>query len=96
MVKKLYSDLPKSQQQDLKQNNTELQFSHTKEYNNENLENCKNIFWIKRKVKKTRICVTLVSIYLLKGNDRNTITTYEICSKLTIKTPIASFWCVYC
>lgn len=38
MVKKLYSDLPKSQQQDLKQNNTELQFSHTKDYNNENLE----------------------------------------------------------
>ena len=26
-------------------------------------------------------------IYLLKGNNRNTRTEYEVCSKLTTKTP---------
>ena len=38
-------------------------------------------------------------IYLLKVNNRNTRTSCEICSKLTIKTPercLASFWCLYC
>ena len=38
-------------------------------------------------------------IYLLKGNNRNTRTRCEICSKLTIKTPKryqTSFWCLYC
>ena len=29
----------------------------------------------------------LAGIYLLKVNNRNTRTRYEICSKLTIKTP---------
>ena len=28
-----------------------------------------------------------VGIYLLKGNNRNTRARYELCSKLTIKTP---------
>ena len=35
-------------------------------------------------------------IYLLKVNNRNTRTRCEICSKLTIKTPERSFWCLYC
>ena len=37
--------------------------------------------------------------YMFKVNNRNTRTRYEICSKLTIKTPErrqASFWCLYC
>ena len=34
-------------------------------------------------------------IYLLKVNNRNTRTRFEICSKLTMKT-MASFWCLYC
>ena len=32
-------------------------------------------------------------IYLLKVNNRNTRTSCEICSKLTIKTPERSHWC---
>ena len=35
-------------------------------------------------------------IYLLKVNNRNTRTRCEICSKLTIKTPERTFWCLYC
>ena len=35
-------------------------------------------------------------IYLLKVNNRNIRTRCEICSKLTIKTPERSFWCLYC
>ena len=31
-------------------------------------------------------------IYLFKGNNRNTIKKYEICSKLTIKTPERRQW----
>ena len=38
-------------------------------------------------------------IYLLKVSNRNTRTSYENCSKLTIKTPerrqMTSFWCLY-
>ena len=37
--------------------------------------------------------------YMFKVNNRNTRTTCEICSKLTIKTQErrqASFWCLYC
>ena len=37
-----------------------------------------------------------VGIYLLNVNNRNTRTRCEICSKLTIKTPWALFWCLYC
>ena len=37
-----------------------------------------------------------VGIYLLKVNNRITRSRCEICSKLTIKTPVASFWCIYC
>ena len=37
-------------------------------------------------------CFT-VSIYLLKFNNKNTRTSCEICSKLTIKTPEWSHWC---
>ena len=33
-----------------------------------------------------------VDIYLLKGNNRNTRTRCEICSKLTIKTPERCHW----
>ena len=32
------------------------------------------------------------SIYLLKVNNRNTRTWYEICSKITIKTPEQRQW----
>ena len=32
-------------------------------------------------------------IYLLKVNNRNNRTRYEICSKLTIKTPERRKWC---
>ena len=35
-------------------------------------------------------------IYLFKVNNRNTKARCLICSKLTIKTPMASFWCLYC
>ena len=37
-------------------------------------------------------------IYLPKFSNRNITKRYEICSKLTIKTPkrrLASFWCLY-
>ena len=34
--------------------------------------------------------------YMVKVNNRSTRTRCEICSKLTIKTPMASFWCLYC
>ena len=33
-----------------------------------------------------------VGIYLLKVNDRNTKTRYEICSKVRIKTPERCQW----
>ena len=35
-------------------------------------------------------------IYLFKVNARNTRTRCEVCSKLIIKTPDRSFWCLYC
>ena len=38
-------------------------------------------------------------IYLLKVNNRNTRTWYEICLKLTIKASerrLELFWCLYC
>ena len=35
-----------------------------------------------------------VGIYLLKVNDRNTRTRCEICSKLTIKTPLRQLYCL--
>ena len=34
--------------------------------------------------------------YMFEVNNRNTRARFEIYSKLTIKTPIASFWCLYC
>ena len=34
--------------------------------------------------------------YMFKVNNRNTRTRCEICSKLVIKTPERSFWCLYC
>ena len=34
--------------------------------------------------------------YMFKVNIRNTMTRCEISSKITIKTPVALFWCVYC
>ena len=35
--------------------------------------------------------------YMFKVNNRNTTTRCEeICSKLTIMTPLASCWCLYC
>ena len=34
-----------------------------------------------------------VGIYLLINNNRNTRTRFEICSKLTIKTPERRQWC---
>ena len=51
---------------------------------------------------KPRIVLCLpvsAGIYLLQVNNRNTRTKYEICSKLTIKTPEwcqASFWYLCC
>ena len=33
-----------------------------------------------------------MGIYLLKANNGNTRTRYEICSKLTIKTPERRYW----
>ena len=32
-------------------------------------------------------------IYLLKVNNRNSRARYEICSKLTVKTPERGHWC---
>ena len=34
-------------------------------------------------------------IYLFKVNNGNTRTMCEICTKLTIKSPMTSFWCLY-
>ena len=45
------------------------------------------------------LCMLLhrpAGIYLLKVNSRNTRTMCEICSKLTLKTPMVSFWCLFC
>ena len=36
--------------------------------------------------------MTILPIYLLKGNNRNPRTSCEICSKLTIKTPEQRYW----
>ena len=36
-----------------------------------------------------------VGIYLLKVNNKNTKTRYEICSKLAIKTPERRYWHKY-
>ena len=36
--------------------------------------------------------ISPAGIYLLKVNERNTITRCEICSKLTIKTPERRRW----
>ena len=33
-------------------------------------------------------------VYMFKVNNRNTRTTYEICSKLTIKTTEWCHWCI--
>ena len=35
---------------------------------------------------------TLVSNYMFQVNNRNTRTMYEICSKLTMKTPERRHW----
>ena len=35
-------------------------------------------------------------IYLFRVNNTYKGTTCEICSKLTIKIPVTSFWCLYC
>ena len=40
---------------------------------------------------KNKVIIT-ADIYLLKDNNINTITKYEICSKLTIKTPERHQW----
>ena len=37
-----------------------------------------------------------VDIYMFEVNYRNTRTRCEICSKLTIKRRLESFWCLYC
>ena len=42
------------------------------------------------------ISIVQAGIYLLKVNNRYTRTKCEICSKLTIKMPLASFWYLYC
>ena len=46
--------------------------------------------------KRKFLCGSLytfpVGIYLMKGNNRNTRTRCEICSKLTIKTPERRQW----
>ena len=34
--------------------------------------------------------------YMFKVNSRNTKTRCKVCSKLTIKTPLALFRCIYC
>ena len=34
--------------------------------------------------------------YMFNVNNRNTRTRFEICLRLTIKTPKRSFWCFYC
>ena len=36
------------------------------------------------------------SIYMFKGNNKNTGRRCEICSKLTTEMPLALFWCLYC
>ena len=41
-------------------------------------------------------CTTPAGIYLLKVNNRNTRARCEICPKLIIKIPEASFWYLYC
>ena len=47
----------------------------------------------------TPTCIDLIlpnELYLFKVSNRNFNKRCEICSKLTIKTPMTSFWCYYC
>ena len=46
-------------------------------------------------IPKQKNYPTPADIYLLKVNNRNIRASCEICSKLTVKTPLASFWCFY-
>ena len=57
---------------------------------------------VKQKTKSKKSSLFTIfpaGIYLLKVNNRNNRTRWEICSKLTIKIPerrLASFWYLYC
>ena len=51
-----------------------------------------SVFSITWSLKATYLWAMSVGIYLLKGNNRNTRTRCEICSKLTIKTPERRQW----
>ena len=51
-----------------------------------------SVFCITWSLKATYLWAMSVGIYLLKGNNRNTRTRREICSKLTIKTPERRQW----
>ena len=42
-----------------------------------------------------RLWPKLASIHLLKVDNRNTRTRFEICSKLTIETPERRHWCCF-
>ena len=50
-------------------------------------------FFILLKDLRVFTCGFPISIYLLKVNNRSTITRCEICSKLSIKTPTRRHWC---
>ena len=54
------------------------------------------ILWFNEGKNLVKSNLNPAGIYLLKVNNRNTRTRCEICSKLTIKTPERSFWCLYC
>ena len=52
-----------------------------------------------KKIIKTKDGEEVLSLYLFKVNNGNTRTVCEICSKITIKTPLTtllmSLWCLY-
>ena len=48
------------------------------------------LLWISK--TSHRVCNYPAGIYLLKVNNKNTRTRFEICSKLTMKTPERRHW----
>ena len=54
------------------------------------------ILWFNEGKNLVKSNLNPAGIYMFKVNNRNTRTRCEICSKLTIKTPERSFWCLYC
>ena len=56
---------------------------------------CKSFWLIYRLWEKLHYCISIIpeNIYFFKVNNRNTITFFEICSNLTLKTTERCQWC---